>query len=540
MSDTLRPSAPDAAADPRPWPQHGRPTEPPPPPGGEDGAGGPGEPGPEPTAGPSPLADHRVRLGLLIASVVALGVIAGWPVLLMVLAIVVSVFLHEMGHYLVAKWAGMKVTEFFIGFGPRIWSFQRGETEYGLKAIPAGAYVRIIGMHALEEVDPADEERTYRNKPFLKRLPVVLAGPAMNLLIGLVLLVVIFAGFGAPQPDQWQVSRVLEGSAAAAAGVQEGDRIVEFDGRPAGDFDEFRDLVQPSAGSEVALVVERDGELVPLTVDLGWELTAAGAAAVGQLESGDRVTRVGDTEVADYGELRDALAAAEGPVRVEFDRDGFLYAAEVEGPVTLPEDGDRGLLGVGPETPRVRENVVAATGDAVSAFGEVTVASVQGLGRFFSPDGLSRYAELFTPEDPPASPASTTEITPLDPDAPAPESVSSTSAGDEDRVLSILGVIRLGSQAAGGGGAGTFLFLLITVNIFLGLINLLPLLPFDGGHAAVAVYEGIRSRIAGRPYRADMAKLMPVTYVVVFLFIGLGLSSLYLDIVNPAENPFGP
>jgi RIP metalloprotease RseP len=454
----------------------------------------------------------------------------------------VSVFLHEMGHFLVAKWAGMKVTEFFIGFGPRIWSFHRGETEYGLKVIPAGAYVRIIGMHSMEEVDPADEDRTYRSKPFVKRLPVVLAGPAMNLLIGLVLLVVIFAGFGAPRPDQWEVSRVLDGSAAAAAGVEEGDRIVEFAGQPVSDFDGFADIVRPNAGSEVPVVVERDGELVTLTADIGWELTASGADALSQLQSGDRVTQVGDTEVGDYQELSAALASApDGPVRVVFERDGFAYAAEVQAPVTMPDDGFRGLLGVGPESPRVREDIVTAGGEAVSTFGEITVASVQGLGRFFSPDGLSRYAELFTPEDTEPAVEESVAITPLDPDAPAASEVTaSSSAGEEDRVLSILGVIRLGSQAADGGGAVTFLFLLITVNIFLGLINLVPLLPFDGGHAVVAIYEGIRSRIAHRAYRVDISKLMPVTYVVVFLMVGLGLSSMYLDIVNPADNPFGP
>ena len=477
-----------------------------------------------------------------MAAIVGLGLFAGWPVLLMVLAIIVSVFLHEMGHYLVAKWAGMKVTEFFIGFGPRIWSFQRGETEYGLKVIPAGAYVRIIGMHTLEEVDPADEARTYRNKPFAKRLPVVLAGPAMNLLIGLLLLVVVFAGFGTPRPDQWQVSRVLEGSAAMEAGVLPGDRLVEFAGQPVGEFSDFADLVRPVAGSDVELVVERDGELVTLSAPIGWELNSVGASALPGLASGDRVTSVGDVAVANYTETADALAAAAtGPVVVTFDRDGFLYTATVAGPIVLPDEGARGFLGIGPETPRVREDVVSATGEAVRTFGDVTVMSVQGLGRFFSPDGLSRYAELFRADgsEPVAPPSGS--VTPVDPDAPVPQSsTASSSAGEEDRVLSILGVIRLGSQAADAAGAVTFLFLLITVNIFLGLINLVPLLPFDGGHAAVAVYEGIRSRIAHRPYRVNMARLMPITYAVVFLMVGLGLSSMYLDIVNPAQNPFQP
>jgi len=266
-----------------------------------------------------------------------------------------------------------------------------------------------------------------------------------------------------------------------------------------------------------------------------------GASALPGLASGDRITSVGDVGVANYTETAAALAAAAGPVVVTFDRDGFLYTASVTGPIVLPDEGARGFLGIGPETPRVREDVVSATGEAVRTFGDVTVMSVQGLGRFFSPDGLSRYAELFRADGiEPVVPASGS-VTPLDPDAPVPQSsTASSSAGEEDRVLSILGVIRLGSQAADAAGAVTFLFLLITVNIFLGLINLVPLLPFDGGHAAVAVYEGIRSRIAHRPYRVNMARLMPITYAVVFLMVGLGLSSMYLDIVNPAQNPFQP
>src|SRR3712207_5614004 len=104
----------------------------------------------------------KIGLAFLLVAVVALGVAGGWPILVMVLALVVMIFMHELGHYLTAKWAGMKVTEFFIGFGPRIWSFKRGETEYGIKAIWLGAYVKIIGMNNLEEVDPAEESRTYR------------------------------------------------------------------------------------------------------------------------------------------------------------------------------------------------------------------------------------------------------------------------------------------------------------------------------------------------------------------------------------------
>src|SRR4051812_7182948 len=148
-------------------------------------------PEPEPQDGEEDrgeLASSPIRLVLLVGGILALGFVAGWPVLVIVLAIIVMIFLHELGHYVTAKWAGMKVTEYFIGFGPRIWSFQRGETEYGVKAIPAGAYVRIIGMNSLDEVDPADEPRTYRQQPFWQRFTVAVAGSTMHFLLALILL----------------------------------------------------------------------------------------------------------------------------------------------------------------------------------------------------------------------------------------------------------------------------------------------------------------------------------------------------------------
>ena len=112
------------------------------------------------------------------------------------LGIILMVMLHEFGHYWTAKRSGMKVTEFFVGFGPRLWSFTRGETEYGVKAIPAGGYVRIIGMTNLEEVDPADEPRTFRQGTPGKRLTVILAGVTVNLIIAFVLFFVVIAGQG--------------------------------------------------------------------------------------------------------------------------------------------------------------------------------------------------------------------------------------------------------------------------------------------------------------------------------------------------------
>lgn len=127
----------------------------------------------------------------------------------------------------------------------RVWSFRRGETEYGLKLVPAGAYVRIIGMHGLEEIDESDEEaRTYRAQSYWRRMPVVLAGPMVNIVLGLLLLVVVFAGFGQPSKDKWKIDTVSSGSAAASAGLRPGDRIISFNGQPVGAFDDFTSVVR--------------------------------------------------------------------------------------------------------------------------------------------------------------------------------------------------------------------------------------------------------------------------------------------------------
>ena len=151
----------------------------------------------DPGQGPAQEPAQAGPLGLvaLFAGLVAIGFLS-LPALIVVLSLVFMIFMHELGHYLTAKRAGMKVTEFFIGFGPRIWSFTRGETEYGVKLIWAGAYVKILGMNNLEEVDPADESRTYRQKSYPSRLSVAVAGSAMHFLMALVLLFMIFGVVG--------------------------------------------------------------------------------------------------------------------------------------------------------------------------------------------------------------------------------------------------------------------------------------------------------------------------------------------------------
>ena len=150
---------------------------------------------------------------LLVAGIVALGVLGSVSAVIVVIALLVMIFMHELGHYLTARSAGMKVTEFFLGFGPRIWSFNKGETEYGLKAIPAGAYVRIIGMHNLDPVEPEDEARAYKNKPYWRKMSVASAGSMMHFIMAALLLFALFATYGQRSEDNVDGRIASRGSA---------------------------------------------------------------------------------------------------------------------------------------------------------------------------------------------------------------------------------------------------------------------------------------------------------------------------------------
>jgi membrane-associated protease RseP (regulator of RpoE activity) len=409
-----------------------------------------GAPPPPPPAPAEAHGSELWRLGLVVAVTIGFGVWAGLKPLFIVLALVFMIFMHELGHYITAKAAGMKVTEFFIGFGPRLWSFQRGETEYGLKAIPAGAYVKVIGMSNLEEVDPADEPRTYRQQPYWRRISVAVAGSAMHFLMALALIYVVLVGFGIPQPDSdnWTVGALTERSPAEEVGLELGDQIVAVDGQRYASFDDLSQELRANPGQEVTLTVERDGE-----------------------------TRTVDVELAG----------------------------------TNPAGEEVGFLGIGPEFERVREGPVTGVVESFETTGEVMWASIRGLGSFFSPSGLGGYVDTLT----------------------------ATTNGDNDasvednpnRVVSIYGAVRLANQSDGVADVLVFLF---TINLFVGIFNLVPLLPLDGGHVAIATYERIRSR-KGRPYHADISKLMPLTYAVVLLLVLVGVTSLYLDIANPLD-----
>jgi len=391
-------------------------------------------------------------------------------------ALVVTIVLHELGHYLTAKASGMKVTEFFLGFGPRIWSFRRGETDYGVKALPVGAYVKIIGMHSYEEVDPADESRTYRQKSYPRRLSVAVAGSAMHFLIAIVLIFVLLVGFGTPgrtrlfqepPPTGWTISEVTLDSAAAAAGLQAGDSIVSIDGRAVPSWEDLGNVVRPLPGQTVDLVVERGGQQLELK-----------ATPKPETENGQTIGRLGIRPLFEYPAVQ-------------------------------------------------RVSIWQAVPDSAQDFGYLITGTVSGMGKVFSPSGLSSFArQVFNARE-------------STPEATAPTSTTPAPSTDDDngRLVSIVGATRLGAHLLDDGVAD-FLRFMAVLNVFIGLFNLVPLLPLDGGHVAIATYERIREiGHHGRRYFVDVTRLLPVTYAVVMVLVLIGISSIYLDVVKPISIP---
>lgn len=399
---------------------------------------------------------EAVRRWVGVAALVCLlvwPVLAGAPMLLVgVAALLLAVMLHELGHLLAARWCGMKVTDYYLGFGPKLFSFRRGETNYGVRLVPAGGYVNIIGMHSGVDVDPADEHRTYRAASFPRRAITISAGSLMHLLLAVLLLLVahVFIGTQAYADDRWQVTEVaetLEGgpSPASVAGLLPGDQVVSVNGTPTPTWQAMREELTARAGQDVTLGVERGDSLLTLQTTLAGDGPAAGFLGV-QLELvAQRETQL--PHVAAWSAGRDFVSG-----------------------VWL----------------------------TVSSLGRLATSVPEVVDAVVSP-----------PNDPTAN-----------------ENL-------DTRPLSVVGLVNIGSDP--DWSVAQLLTLFALVNVFFAMFNMLPLLPFDGGHLAVAVYERWRERGGKERHLVNMRRLVPLTAAGMLLIVLLGLGAIYLDIANPVD-----
>jgi membrane-associated protease RseP (regulator of RpoE activity) len=421
-------------------------------------------------------------------------------IVLFVAGILISVGLHELGHMLPAKAFGMKVTQFFVGFGRTLWSTKRGETEYGIKLIPAGGFVRIIGMMPpakgedpskvrkantgpiqsmvenaraaeYETISPEDNGRLFYQKVWWKKLIVMASGPLVNVAIAFVLFGGLFMLYGANvaqttvatvtdcviPADQASADRKCEPgdqvSPAKTAGFQVGDKIVSFNGTQITSWDQLTPLIRANTDKPATIVVERNGEQETLR-------TNTIINQVPEEAGSDKIVSVG-------------------------------------------------FLGVSPEMKVERQDF----GFVVNKMGELTVATVQAIGNF--PEKLVGVAKSIVGGD-----------------------------RDEDSPMSVVGASRVAGEIAsnqsltGGERIAFLVSLLASLNLFLALFNFIPLLPLDGGHMIGAIWEGIRrgfAKLFGRPDPGyvDVAKLLPVAYVAASVIVVMGVLLVIADIVNP-------
>jgi membrane-associated protease RseP (regulator of RpoE activity) len=420
----------------------------------------------------------RARVAILIVAVIAAVIVFSGShrafllgVVIFVLALLISVMLHEFGHFLTAKKFGMRVTQFFLGFGTTLWSFFRGETEYGVKALPFGGFVKITGMTSMDEIDVADEPRSFRNQPGWQRMIVLAAGSFMHFVLALFLLFVLALGIGMPSDNTnlvagittcVPVSNTVLGSTspctgaskakspADQAGLQPNDRIVSLAGHPVSNFNQLHN------------VLAKEPVGVPLPM-------------VAQSQSGQR-------------------------------RSLTITLVHVRGR-SVP------YLGIDVATIYLPQGFWGSVKFSGAEFWDTVTGSVAAVGHL-----PAAIPDLFS------------------------KNRANTPAGDVSSVVGVANVTGDVTEAAIAWQAKATLILLLiaSLNIFVGIFNLLPLLPLDGGHLAVVIYERIRAwfaRLRGlpEPGLVDIQKLVPVSLLVFAVLIGFGTLLIAADIFNPVH-----
>jgi membrane-associated protease RseP (regulator of RpoE activity) len=398
--------------------------------------------------------------------------------------ILVSVSLHELGHMITAKRFGMKVTRYFVGFGPTIFSFHVGETEYGLKAIPLGGFCKIVGMTPQDDdVLPEDESRAMWRFPVWKRTIVMGAGSVTHFLLAIV--------------ATW--------IAAMTIGLQ--------------NLDYPQTAAQESAQIQVS-------DCVPLTnapdCTIGQGSGVAAPAKAAGLRTGDVITQVGTTPVSTFEQLTNAIRVQKpGPTDFTYTRGGVTQTVKVDlksaqrPPIDKPGGAlsDVAVAGVAWDNNAVPAIIKYDAAGAVPATGDYAWYLVKNT---FSAIGR-------VPQRVPALWHSITG-----------------GERDPDTPISVVGASRIGGEALQHGVPEVFFSVFIALNVFIGIFNLFPLLPVDGGHIAIAWYERARSWIYARlrkpdPGRVDYYKLMPLTYAVILIGGAFTVLTVTADIVNPIK-----
>lgn len=398
-------------------------------------------------------------------------------IVLFALAILISVALHECGHMWVARATGMKVRRYFVGFGPTIWSTMRpnrlGQTEYGVKAVPLGGFCDIAGMTSVEELAPEDRPYAMYRQKVWKRVAVLFAGPGMNFIIGLALIYGIAIAWGLPNLNQPTNAMVGETACVASQISKE---------------------------------------------ELG-ECTGPGPAALAGIQAGDVVTKVGDTDVANFDELVAAVRKLDGPTAFTVRRDENGQQREFTTTVDVTR-ADRftsadataptpvGAVGIAPATfGPTQYNPLSAVPATFAFTGDLAVELGKSLAKIPSKVG-------------------------------ALVDAIGGAERDKETPISVVGASIIGGDTVDRGLWVMFWFFLAQLNFVLGAVNLLPLLPFDGGHIAVATYEKLRDivrrargLVAGGP--VNYLKLMPATYVVLAVVGAYMLLTVTADLVNP-------